>query len=388
MAVRSIVRQATIKDLDLFVRLEKAGFTSDQFARDQLRYLLDEANATGFIVEQAGQSCGAAIMAWRKNSAVGRLYSIVIDPVFQGQGLGRTLLQACEASAVEHGCDRLSLEVRADNRRAITLYQHHGYETTQLLPGYYADGTNGLRMVKPLARRGQTGIHLDVPYYAQTLEFTSGPASLMMAMRYHVPGLMLNRALELMLWKEATQTLIASGLGGCGPFGLAVAAQRRGYQISVVSADHQIPFLSSVRGKDKKELIRLLDEQLREEARSLGVVQQHDNFTFEEIVQAIRGHSVPIVVINTYRPHCVKRPHWAVVTGFDSRYVYFHDPYSGFSTPQAQHRRMPISEFRRMRRHSTAVNESVIFVSRERRVPEARFGSAPAVLAMTAPTGD
>jgi ribosomal protein S18 acetylase RimI-like enzyme len=367
----SIVRKATVKDLDVFVRLEKAGFTSDQFDREQLRYLLDEANATGFILDQAGQSCGAAIMAWRKNSAVGRLYSIVIDPAFQGQGLGRTLLQACETSAVAHGCDRLSLEVRADNRRAITLYQHHGYEMTQMLPGYYADGTNGLRMVKSLARRGQAGLRLDVPYYAQTLEFTSGPASLMMAMRYHVPGLMLNRALELMLWKEATQTLTVTGIGGCGPFGLAVAAQRRGYQISVVSADDQIPFLSSVRGKDKKDVVRLLDEQLREEARSLGVVHCHAHFTVEDIVQVMRGQSVPIVVMNTYCPHHAKKPNWAVVTGFDGHYVYFHDPYRGLSTAEAQHIRMPIPEFRRMRRSSTAVNQSLIFVSRGHRVAEA-----------------
>jgi ribosomal protein S18 acetylase RimI-like enzyme len=373
MAARSMVRTATVKDLDAFVRLEKAGFTSDQFDREQLRYLLDEANATGLIIEQAGQSCGAAIMAWRKNSQVGRLYSIVIDPIFQGRGLGRKLLQACEDMALARGCEHLSLEVRADNRRAIIMYRHHGYQMTQLLPGYYADGTDGLRMVKPLARRGQTGFCLDVPYYAQTLEFTSGPASLMMAMRYHVPGLMLNRALELTLWKEATQTLMTSGLGGCGLFGLAVAAQRRGYPTRVVIADYQTPFLSTVRDEGKKEVIRLVDEQLREEAQSLGVVHEHCNFTFEDIVQAIRGGTIPIMLISTYRLYRVKTPHWVVVTGFDSRYVYFHDPYQGGYATQTQHVRISLSEFRRTRRSSKVIANGGLVVSH----PSKTFTAVP-----------
>jgi hypothetical protein len=193
----------------------------------------------------------------------------------------------------------------------------------------------------------------------------------MMAMRYHVPGLMLNRALELMLWKEATQTLTVTGVGGCGPFGLAVAAQRRGYQISVASAAYQIPFLSSVRGKDKKDVVRLLDEQLREEARSLGVVHCHANFAFEDIVQAMRRHSVPLMVMSTWGTHRARRSRWAVLTGFDARYVYFHDPYRGPSTTEAQHIRIPIPEFRRMRRSRTAVNQSLIFVSRGHRAAEA-----------------
>jgi hypothetical protein len=48
-------------------------------------YLLNEANATAYIIEQAGQVCGSAMVAWRKNSSVGRLYSIGIDPAFRGE---------------------------------------------------------------------------------------------------------------------------------------------------------------------------------------------------------------------------------------------------------------------------------------------------------------
>jgi ribosomal protein S18 acetylase RimI-like enzyme/predicted double-glycine peptidase len=368
MAEQSSVRIATVRDLDALVRLEKLGFTSDQFDRDQILYLLAEANATAFIIEHDGQVYGSAIMAWRKNSPIGRLYSIVIDPAFQGRGLGSKLLQACEDAAIEGGCERVSLEVRVDNKRALTMYERHGYGVTEPLPEYYADGSAGLRMVKTLTKRRQSGIRLAVPYYAQTLEFTCGPACLMMAMNYHDPRLTLDRSLELQLWKEATLIFMTSGLGGCGPFGLAVAAQRRGFQARVILADQQTPFLTSVRSQEKKEVIRLVDAQLREEAQALGVTQEYFNFMFEDIAQAIRQNTIPLVLISTYRLHKVRAPHWVVITGFDRRNVYFHDPFEGFYTSQAQHVRIPIPEFRRMRRYGKAVTKSVIFVSRARRV--------------------
>jgi ribosomal protein S18 acetylase RimI-like enzyme len=365
MAGRSLVRVGTAKDLDALVRLEKAGFTSDRFPREQLRYLLTQAQTTVFIVEQQGRVCGAAIMAWRKKSSVGRLYSIVIDPAFQGRGLGGKLLQTCEDAALNRGCDRLSLEVRADNCRAITMYEHHGYGMTEELPGYYADGANGLRMVKFLSH-GSAADRLAVPYYAQTLEFTCGPACLMMAMHYHDRTLVLDRALELRLWKEATSIFMTAGLGGCGPYGLAVAAQRRGYQARVIVSNQQTPLLSSVRSAEKREVIRLVDAQLREEARALGVIQDHHHFTLGDIVQAIRQGIVPIVLISTYRLHRVKAPHWVVVTGFDARHVYFHDPYEGFYAGEARHVRTAIPDFQRMRRYGKALDKSVLFIARRR----------------------
>jgi hypothetical protein len=168
---------------------------------------------------------------------------------------------------------------------------------------------------------------------------------------------------------------MTSGLGGCGPFGLAVAAQRRGFHAHVILADHHTPFLSLVRSQEKKEVIRLVDEQLREEAQALGVAQEFFTYTFEDIAQAIRQNAIPLVLISTYRLHRVKAPHWVVITGFDRRNVYFHDPYEGFYTGQAQHVRISIPEFRRLGRYGKAVNKSVIFISRAPQVAESDYCS-------------
>jgi ribosomal protein S18 acetylase RimI-like enzyme len=362
----TIVRTGTAKDLEDLVRLE-ATFGDDQFPREQIQYLLTKANSTTLILEHEHTVCGSAIMLWRAGSTASRLFSIVIDPGYQGRGFGRKLLEACEEIALQHNCRSLALEVRADNKPAIGLYKAFGYRISGDLPGYYADGSSGLRMVKELPLAKESAVRLQIPYYAQTLSFTCGPASLMMALGYFNRELELNRSLELKLWKEATLIFMTSGLGGCPPFGLAVAAQRRGLSATVIVSSHRTPFLSSTRGKDKKEVIQLVHEQLVEEADRLGVLAEYRAFRTEDIVAALNRNAVPIVLISSYRLHKVRVPHWVVVTGVDRHHVYIHDPNEGFyleDVRTAQNVRIPLAEFRRMHGWGSDMMKSVVFIEK------------------------
>jgi ribosomal protein S18 acetylase RimI-like enzyme len=362
----TIIRTGTADDLEDLIRLETA-FGDDRFTQNQLKYLLTKAHGHTLVLEHGRAVCGSAIMLWRKQSTVGRLFSIVIDPGYQGRGFGRKLLEACEEAAAQHACRSIILEVRADNKPAIGLYKAFGYHITGDLPGYYADGSNGLRMAKELPLVRKSAIRLSIPYYAQTLPFTCGPSSLMMALGYFHKKLRLDRTLELVLWKEATLIFMTSGLGGCGPFGLAVAAQRRGLSATVIVSSHRTPFLVSTRGRDKKEVIRLVHEQLVNEAARLGVVAEYRVFRMSDIVSALNRDAVPIVLISTYRLHKVRVPHWVVVTGVDSHHIYFHDPNEGFyidDVRKAQNLRIPIAEFRKMHGWGSDVMKSVVFVEK------------------------
>jgi ribosomal protein S18 acetylase RimI-like enzyme len=376
------VRTGSTADLEDLLRLEKSGFAQDQFSRKQINYLLNRANATTYIIQEGGQTRGAAIMLWRRESPIGRLYSITIDPIHQGRGLAKKLLQACEDGALAHGCNRVMLEVRADNRPAIALYERFGYQITDTLRGYYSGGINGLKMIKRLGFEGQPELLLKIPYYAQTLDFTCGSASLMMAMKYFDPGLELNRALELMLWKESTTVFMSAGFGGCGPYGLAVAAQRRGFITRLVMANEQTPFLSSVQSEEKKEVVRIVNNQLKEEARYLGVIEEYKNFTFADIAAAIRRGHIPIVLISTYRLHKDRSPHWVAVTGFNNHNIFYHDPYKEFyehGSKQAQNVRIPLDQFRQVRRFGKDINKNVIFIEGYRR-PKGRPLYSPVLM--------
>jgi ribosomal-protein-alanine acetyltransferase len=150
MIRKTNIRIGTIKDLDTLVDLELRGFTADHFSRSQFAYLLIRANATTFIMESQEEIVGMAIMVWRSNSNTGRLYNIVIDPSLRGHGLGTSLLEACQNEAARRNCRKISLEVRADNKTAISFYETHGFQVQESLPGYYSDGASGLRMTRSI----------------------------------------------------------------------------------------------------------------------------------------------------------------------------------------------------------------------------------------------
>lgn len=55
------------------------------------------------------------------------IHDLAVLPGHRGNGIGTALLAAAERSARELGCCKVTLEVRADNRRARSLYVRAGY---------------------------------------------------------------------------------------------------------------------------------------------------------------------------------------------------------------------------------------------------------------------
>ncbi|UCD64933.1 MAG: peptidase C39 family protein [Candidatus Zixiibacteriota bacterium] len=354
-----------MRDLEVLLELEKKAFTVDRFTPRQYHYLLTRARATTLVLADGATVVGGAVLLWHPNLSFCRLYNIVVDPGRHGEGLGTILLRACEREAEKRRCVRISLEVRTDNAPAIAFYEKHDYTISQSLRDYYPDGADGWRMTKVLRLSRTDRLRLKVPYYAQTLEFTCGSACLMMAFKHFRPSMEFTRQLEITLWREATLVFMTSGIGGIGPFGLALAAQRRGFPTRVVLSREQTPFFSSVRSAEKRKVIRLVHEDLRARALNLGTAVSYRDFAFKEIAAEMYAGSLPIVLISTARLHGDRAPHWVVLTGFDSKYVYFHDSFERFYEDKkhlARNVRIPIAEFNRMRRYGKDLYKSVIFI--------------------------
>ncbi|MDY7014809.1 MAG: ribosomal protein S18-alanine N-acetyltransferase [Cyanobacteriota bacterium] len=70
---------------------------------------------------------------------------LAIRPDFQGQGLGQALLLALLKSAVQRQLERATLEVRASNNTALSLYRKFGFQVAGRRKGYYqASGEDAL----------------------------------------------------------------------------------------------------------------------------------------------------------------------------------------------------------------------------------------------------
>lgn len=146
------IRRAVPADLDDLVELELRTFVHDRISRTQYRRHLESDTALVLAARWQRRLIGAALIFFRRGSSVARLYSLAIVEEARGHGLGAALLAASERVARQRRCDRMRLEVRVDNPRAIALYERQGYVAIGQRRGYYADGVDALRFEKRLRR--------------------------------------------------------------------------------------------------------------------------------------------------------------------------------------------------------------------------------------------
>jgi len=372
------IRPAMSSDLDALVRLEEAAFASDRISRRQFRYMLARAQAALLVAEQgngdmdasptARDLLGYVLVLFNRATSVARLYSIAVAEGARGGGVGRALVAAAEQATWEAERAYLRLEIRRDNAASQRLFEGLGYRRFGILADYYADRMEALRYEKLLAPQARSN-PTRVPYYQQTLDFTCGAASLMMAMLALAPTLSLDRTLELRIWREATTIFMTSGHGGCGPFGLALAADARGFGVEVVVNDRGVPLIDSVRSQEKKEVMRLVHEDMLAEIALRDIPVTYGTLSLDAIQARFNAGAVPLVLISSYRIYGEKFPHWVVVTGFDEHFIYVHDPYVDADNGETllDSMNMPIQpeELRRMSRYGRAGLQAVVLISRQ-----------------------
>ncbi len=360
-----VIRAATLADLEPLAELEERCFDSDRISRRSFRHLLTRAKATTLVDEVRGRIRGYALVLFHAGTSLARLYSIAVAPEARGHGVGAKLLKAAEAAAVEHGCVSMRLEIRVDNAPAEKLYRQSGYRPLGQVKDYYEDHADALRMEKLLVPHLAPDM-VRVPYYEQTLDFTCGPAALIMAMQALDPGLGPDRKLETRLWRESTTVFMTSGHGGCGPYGMALSAHHRGFEVEIYVNDETALFIDSVRSEEKKEVIRLVQEDFTDEIERLGIPVHYQPITVETLQEHFEAGGIPVVLISSYRLYDEKFPHWVVITGFDERFVYLHDPYVDYDKGKLRldciNMPVPRDEFARMIRYGKSAQQAALIL--------------------------
>ncbi len=154
-----IIREARPRDLEALARLENELFETDRVSRRSLREFLRAPHRPVIAATIGDELAGYALVALRKGARAVRIYSLAVDARFARRGVGRALLQACEAYGRRHRRAVLTLEVRYDNSAAIALYESCGFRQFGEHPRYYADGATALRYEKSLlpASQQETG---------------------------------------------------------------------------------------------------------------------------------------------------------------------------------------------------------------------------------------
>jgi len=349
-----MIRSATPADIPALVALENRSFNSDRLSERSFRHMLTRGNGVTIIDEVAGRVRGYVMVLFHRNTTVARMYSLATDPEFRGRGISKALITEAESASLDRGMVAMRLEVRADNTAAQQLYLSLDYIQFDFVPGYYEDGEAALRLEKELAPHLPAN-RSPVPFYAQTLEFTCGPACLMMAMKALTPKTKLDRTLELRLWREATSIFMTSGHGGCSAYGLALSAGQRGFDVTLYVRKDPEMFVEAVRDMEKREVIRIVQQDFIREIGRSDIKLRERQLSTAEMEKAFRDGAIPVVLISSYRMTGDKSPHWVVITGIDERFIYINEPYVDIEEGETETTcigiPIPRSEFERMTRY-------------------------------------
>jgi ribosomal protein S18 acetylase RimI-like enzyme len=317
---------ATLKDVKTLVHIENRCFAIDRLSGRSMRHLIKKGNCD-FIVARISHDIVAYILVlYHRGTHLARLYSFAVLPEYRGMGIGEQLLAEGERLAIQRDCIYMRLEVHTGNSGAIRMYEKHGYRPFGRISNYYEDSADALRFQKRILYRDQQFNFQPIPYYSQTIDFTCGPASLIMAMQALDKNIKAERSLELQLWREATTIYMTSGHGGSSPAGLALAAWRRGFRVELYINTREPLFLDGVRSEEKKQVMELVHKDFMARIRQTNITVHYSHITLAELETGFNSGGIPLVLISTYSYTRYKAPHWVVVSGIDDTFVYIHDP--------------------------------------------------------------
>ena len=141
----SIIRKIGLEEIDRLVALESVLFNEDRFplSRQNFAYHIKKGNILLGAFEGEALAGYILLFTYQKSA---RIYSIGVDPRFQGKGIATRLIERAAEIARGMKKERLTLEVRMDNTPALRLYSASGFCQVQKLPAYYPDGGDGIKM--------------------------------------------------------------------------------------------------------------------------------------------------------------------------------------------------------------------------------------------------
>ena len=365
MSTAFTVRTAKQADVVALAALENNIFEFDRLSKRRFKYWVGAANAIFLVAERDQQLMAYVLVILRQGSRSARLYSIATDLRARGNGLGKALLLAAEATAVERGLLFMRLEVAIDNKHAIKLYQSMGYRQFGLYKEYYENKADALRMQKAIKQLQSQAQLSNYPWYRQTTAFTCGCASLMMASAALGADVEMTQMTELDIWREATSIYMTSGHGGSHPIGLALAAKGLGLKAEVFISTKQTPFIDGVRSAHKKVLLEVVHKQFCDKAAQANINLYYQDLDIALLKHALAEGKAVICLISTYQFDDKKIPHWVAITHIDEQCLYIHDPdIEEHDNPMDfQHIPIAIDDFSKMATYGKQKLQSCVLLS-------------------------
>lgn len=131
------LRHMTPQDLPEVARVERAAYSTGWPATAFERELTQNRLARYVVLEAAGAVLGFAGLWLMVDQA--HVVTVAVDPAERRRGYGRLLVHALVDMAMREGMESATLEVRASNDAARSLYRAYGFYDVGLRKKYYSD---------------------------------------------------------------------------------------------------------------------------------------------------------------------------------------------------------------------------------------------------------
>lgn len=138
-----MIRKAKLYDVPAIARLESDTSNTPWSADSITHDVTKNDNAYVAVVTLPGDEADLPDLVGYADMWIvageAQLNNIAIDAKYRGLHLGERLLTHMIDRARDLGCELMTLEVRAGNRAAISLYKKTGFTAVAVRRGYYRD---------------------------------------------------------------------------------------------------------------------------------------------------------------------------------------------------------------------------------------------------------
>ncbi len=133
------ISQMKRADLESVIEIEKASFPTPWSRYAFLAELYENRRARYFVArEKARGDIVGYVGTWLILDEA-HITNIAVHPGFRRKGIGKKLMLAAIDYAESQGVGAVTLEVRASNIIAQSLYEKIGFVSVGIRPGYYHD---------------------------------------------------------------------------------------------------------------------------------------------------------------------------------------------------------------------------------------------------------
>lgn len=143
------VQAATSEDIARIAFFEKQLYGNDAYS-SLFFYQALRQWPSGFLTIKSDEKVAGYSLIVPLDGSRATLMSLLIGKSFQGQGLGRILLEQAIKSAAESSWNTLELSVAPDNAAAIKLYKQAGFSVIETIQDYLGPGEDRLIMSRAL----------------------------------------------------------------------------------------------------------------------------------------------------------------------------------------------------------------------------------------------